>query len=132
MATAQVTKDVEAELLRLEDERARAAMTGDAATLERLVSDDLVYTHSTGRLDTKRSFIESTKSGAVKYRRMERKDTKVTVRDGFAFLTGGIEIDVETGGRTLNLNLRFSNVWERSGGSWRQILWQTTPIPPKA
>jgi ketosteroid isomerase-like protein len=121
----------EAELLRLDDERVRAMMAADAAALERLMSDDIVYTHSSGRLDSKRSFIASIVGGTVKYRRVDRKEVAASLREGFAVLTGRVEIDVETGGRVLNLNLRFCNVWERAGKGWQQIAWQSTPIAPR-
>lgn len=114
----------EAELLRLDDERSRAMTAADTDALERLMSDEIVYTHSSGRLDSKKSFIASIASGTVKYRRILRKDVATTLRDGFAILTGAVEIDVETGGRLLNLNLRFCNVWERTAKGWQQIAWQ--------
>lgn len=124
-------KAIAAELLRLEDERSRAVLAGNIAVLERLMSDDIVYTHSTGRLDTKRSFIASITSGTVKYRRIHRRDAVASVRNGFGFLTGAIEIDVEAGGQLRHLVLRYSNVWEQTPKGWQQILWQTTPIPPQ-
>lgn len=125
MATA-----AEVELLRLDDERLRAMKAADQAALERLMSEDIVYTHSSGRLDSKQSFIASVTSGATKYLRVDRKEAAATLRDGFAVLTGRVEIDVETGGRKLNLNLRFCNVWERTAKGWQQIAWQSTPIAP--
>jgi ketosteroid isomerase-like protein len=118
----------ESEVLRLDEERSRAMTTADTAALERLMSDDVVYTHSSGRLDSKKSFIASIASGTVKYRRIDRKDVATSLREGFAILTGAVEIDVETGGKLLNLNLRFSNVWERTAQGWQQIVWQSTPI----
>ena len=121
----------EAEILKLDEERSRAMIAADAAALERLMSDDIVYTHSSGRLDSKKSFIASVTSGTVKYRRIDRKEVAASLRQGFAILTGAVEIDVETGGRLLNLNLRFSNVWEGTPKGWRQILWQSTPIAPR-
>jgi ketosteroid isomerase-like protein len=122
---------IETEITRLEDERCRAAMAGDAATLGRLMADDIVYTHSSARLDTKASFIESLTSGRLKYRRMHRRGLKVTEREGLAMLTGAIEIDVETGGQVRHLVLRYSNIWAKTATSWQQVLWQTTPIPPQ-
>jgi len=118
----------EAEILKLDEERSRAMIAADAAALERLMSDDIVYTHSSGRLDSKKSFIASIAGGTVKYRRINRKEAATSLREGFAFLTGAVEIDVETGGKVLNLNLRFSNVWERTAKGWHQIVWQSTPI----
>ncbi|HUZ74530.1 MAG TPA: nuclear transport factor 2 family protein [Stellaceae bacterium] len=131
MTSTDDSKTIAADLLRLEDERSRAVMAGDVAVLERLMSDHIVYTHSSGRQDTKRSFIASVTGGAVKYRRIHRRDAAVAVRDGFAFLTGAIEIDVETSGQLRHLVLRYSNVWERTPQGWQQVLWQTTPIPPQ-
>jgi ketosteroid isomerase-like protein len=119
------------ELVRVEDERSRAVLAGDAATLERLMADDIVYTHSNGRQDTKRSFIASITGGTVKYRRIERRNVAVQVRNGFGFLTGAVEIDVEAGGQLRHLVLRYSNVWEQTPKGWQQILWQSTPIPPQ-
>jgi ketosteroid isomerase-like protein len=121
----------EAELLRLDDERSRAMTAADTAALERLMSDDIVYTHSSGRLDSKKSFIASIANGTVKYRRIDRKEVAASLREGFCILTGAVEIDVETGGKLLNLKLRFSNVWERTGKGWQQIVWQSTPIAPR-
>jgi ketosteroid isomerase-like protein len=121
----------DSEVLRLDEERSRAMTTADTAALERLMSDDVVYTHSSGRLDTKKSFIASIASGTVKYHRIAPKNVAMILRDGFAILTGAVEIDVETGGKLLKLNLRFSNVWERSVRGWQQIVWQSTPIAPR-
>jgi ketosteroid isomerase-like protein len=129
MATGQSKQEIEKELLRLDDERSRAMIAADTTILGRLMSNDIVYTHSSGRLDSKSSFIDSLKSGAVKYRRINRREAAVSVRGGYAFLTGAVEIDVDAGGRSLHLNLRFSNVWEETPAGWQQVLWQSTPIP---
>jgi ketosteroid isomerase-like protein len=131
MLTEGDKREIEQQVLRLEDERTRAVLAGDAATLQRLMSDDIVYTHSSARVDTKQSFIASITSGTVKYRRIHRRDVTVSVHEGFAFLTGAIEIDVETGGTLRPLVLRYSNVWESTPKGWQQVLWQSTPIPPK-
>jgi ketosteroid isomerase-like protein len=131
MLTERDKREIEQQVLRLEDERTQAVLAGDAATLERLMAEDIVYTHSSARVDTKKSFIASITSGTVKYRRIHRRDIAVSVREGFAFMTGAIEIDVETGGSVRPLVLRYSNLWESTPKGWQQVLWQTTPIPPK-
>ena len=44
-------------VIELDRKRMNAMAQKDIATLNGLLSDDLVYTHSTGRLDTKHSLI---------------------------------------------------------------------------
>jgi hypothetical protein len=56
----------EAEALAAEAARYAAQTTGDFATLEKLIGDDLVYYHSSSVIDTKKSFIASQTSGNVK------------------------------------------------------------------
>lgn len=50
------------EILALEDQRYRAMVDGDLATLERLLADGLVYTHSSSAVDGKASYLESLRS----------------------------------------------------------------------
>ncbi len=55
--------------LAAEAARYAAQTANDFAAMERLFGDDLVYIHSSTAIDTKASFIESIRSGAVRYRR---------------------------------------------------------------
>ncbi len=50
-------------VIELDRKRMNAMAQKDIATLNALLSDDLVYTHSTGRLDTKHSLIGAMESG---------------------------------------------------------------------
>ena len=43
----------------LEDRRIEAMTKGDVHVLEEILGDDLIYTHTTARIDTKSSFIEA-------------------------------------------------------------------------
>ena len=45
------------EIKALEDRRYRAMLDGDTAVLDELCSDDLIYTHSKGDHDDKRSYL---------------------------------------------------------------------------
>ena len=60
----------------------------DIATLERLLSDDLVYTHSSARLDTKQSLIGNMESGGTVYTAVEPSDVKAQDLGDAVVLTG--------------------------------------------
>ena len=112
------------------EERRCAAMTGsDLATLENLLADTLTYTHSSAVVDDKTSYIESIRSGRVKYLKVERFDTHSQVYGDTVITTGRARIDVQVGGVERHLNMRYANVWIKTPKGWQFALWQSTPIP---
>ena len=51
----------------------------DFALLEKVLADDLTYTHSTGAVDTKATYIGNLKSGKSRYLSVEYEQLKVQV-----------------------------------------------------
>jgi hypothetical protein len=109
-----------------EDLRYAAQITGDIAALERMFGEDLVYTHSSGMIDGKASFIESIKSGKVRYRKMERHDSQVRVFGTLAVLTGRAVFEVSVNGIDSSVRLRFHSIWEKRANGLQFVSWQAT------
>ena len=143
MAQPQGTKDTEArhlpdgevqavkEVVRTEDNRLQAVIRADAAALGRLLADELVYTHSTGRVDTKSSFIQSVQSKELIYEKMEHADLNVRVYGGVALLTGRSAVRVRSArmaGQVQSFEIRFLNVYAKKNRAWQQVAWQSTRI----
>ena len=116
----------EAEALAAEQARYAAQMNNDFAAMERMFGDDLVYIHSSTVVDTKASFIESMRSGAVKYRTMTRGDVKVRTFGSVAIITGSGVFEVTARGQDLRLDLLFTVVWARRAGGLQFVSWQAT------
>ena len=55
----------------------RPSLAADAAALDELLADSLLYTHSNGAVDTKASFIDALTSGRLKYRAVRRLEADV-------------------------------------------------------
>ena len=72
----------------LDRKRMQAMAKKDVATLEAVLADDLVYTHSSARLDTKRSLIDAMVSGATVYTGVEPSDVKAQDLGDTVVLTG--------------------------------------------
>ena len=117
------------EVTRLEDQRCQALVTNDFATMQTLFSDDLMYTHSSAKVDTKASYIESMRSGQVKYKKMDREDVSMHVHGDAVFITGKARITVQVQGEEKLINARYSNVWVKTNKGWQFALWHATPIP---
>ncbi len=58
-------------IIELDRQRMTAMAEKDVATLNKLVADDLIYTHSSARIDTKKSLIGAMESGATVYTAVE-------------------------------------------------------------
>jgi hypothetical protein len=122
----QAATITEAEALRAEDARYAAQMSNDFAAMERLFGDDLVYIHSSTVIDTKASFIESMRSGAVKYHAMTRGDVKVRTYGSVAIIAGSGSFQVTARGQDLRLELLFHAVWAKRAAGVQFVSWQAT------
>jgi ketosteroid isomerase-like protein len=117
------------------DKVRRAAMiSADIDKVSSLVSDDLVYTHSSGKVDDKKSLLDAIRSGALDYEKIEPRDTVVRAKGGTVVVTGFVSIAVKTPDGLKSFDARFTAVHMRSKeGNWQLMAWQTTrlPEPPK-
>ena len=118
----------EKDILALEDERFSAMIARDFPRLQLLVHDDLMYTHSSGVVDGKASWLDSMKSGRVKYKKANCSERKVRLFGDTALITGRALIDAEIGGQAKTLKLLFLNAWTRTPQGWKFVAWQSTPL----
>src|SRR5215813_1685705 len=113
----------------LDKKRMNAMAQKDIATLNALLSDELVYTHSTARLDTKRSLIGNMESGSTVYTSVEPSDVKAQDLGDTVVLTGSCRIGVMSGGQPNSFGVRFTDVYANKGGRWQMVAWQSTRLP---
>ncbi len=113
----------------LDKERMTAMAQKDIATLKALLSDDLIYTHSTARLDTKQSLIGNMESGSTVYTAVEPSDVKAQDLGDAVVLTGACRIGVMSQGRPNSFSVRFTDVYANKGGQWQMVTWQSTRLP---
>ena len=106
-----------------------AMSQGDIGTLNALIADELVYTHSSARLDTKQSLIENMQTGKTVYTAVVPSDVKAQDCGDTVVLTGNARISVKSGGNAMNFGVRFTDVWVNKGGNWQMVAWQSTKTP---
>jgi ketosteroid isomerase-like protein len=116
-------------VIALDAQRMTAMSQGDVGTLNALISDDLVYTHSSARLDTKQSLIENMQTGKTVYTAVVPSDVKAQDCGDTVVLTGVARISVNSGGNAMNFGVRFTDVWVNKGGNWQMVTWQSTKLP---
>jgi ketosteroid isomerase-like protein len=116
-------------IIDLDKKRMTAMAQKDIATLNTLLSDDLVYTHSSARLDTKQSLIGAMQSGATVYSSVVPSDVKAQDCGDTVILTGVARIGVNSGGNAMDFAVRFTDVYASKGGKWQMVTWQSTRLP---
>jgi ketosteroid isomerase-like protein len=100
-----------------------AARAGDTAPLAKLFADELQYSHSNAKLETKQEAIDAIKTGKPNFKLHEQK---VTVYGNTATVRAkATSINPKTG----DLTLSILQVWVKKGGQWQLAQRQTTRLP---
>ncbi len=116
-------------IIELDKKRMNAMAQKDIATLSELIADDLVYTHSSARLDTKASLIGNMESGSTVYTSVVPSDVRAQDLGDTVVLTGSCRISVNAGGRPNSFGVRFTDVYAKRGSRWQMVTWQSTRLP---
>jgi ketosteroid isomerase-like protein len=116
-------------IIDLDKKRMEATVKKDVAALNELIADDLVYTHSSARQDTKKSLIDAMVSGQTVYTGLVPSEVKAQDCGDAVVLTGICRISVMSGGKPNNFGVRFTDVYAKRGGKWQMVVWQSTKLP---
>src|SRR5215472_18201013 len=98
-------------VIALDKQRMDAMAKKDIATLNKLIGDDLIYTHSSARLDTKASLIGNMESGATVYTSVVPSNVKAQDLGDAVVLTGECRISVMSNGKPNSFGVRFTDVY---------------------
>lgn len=128
--TAPLLKgDAEKEVIETEKKRFAALVSDDFAVLDRVLADDLVYTHSSGKNDTKQSYMLSLREGKTKYNAMNTQEQKVRLYGNTAVINGKCLMNVTSSGTIINTRLAYTSVYVRTGNDWQMVAWQSLRVP---
>lgn len=116
-------------IIELDKKRMQAMAAKDIAMLNEVLADDLIYTHSSARLDTKQSLIGNMQSGATVYTSVEPSDVQAQDLGDSVVLTGVCRIKVSSGGKPMAFGVRFTDVYAKRAGRWQMVAWQSTKLP---
>lgn len=112
-------------LLAAEDARFHAQIARDAEAVARGMADECLYTHATGRIQTKKDYIAALAGGFA--------PRAITTQDRTARVFG--KVGVVHGIRIATMGERsmtdsYLAVYVRRDGRWQLLAWQTSPPPP--
>ena len=121
-------------VLHCEQRRRGAMLAGDCAAIEALLSQDIVYVHSTGARDTRDSYLRKIRDGSVRYLRLEWNELQAQLLlPGTALVTGRMDATVLKDGQEKPVRSVFLTVWvaepSASGSAWRLRAHKGTLLP---
>lgn len=123
-STATLSADEKA-VMATEKERFEAQVGKNYDVLDKVLADDLIYTHSNGNTDTKASYIQSIRDGKSKYDAIDIEELKVRVYGKTAVINGICMINATNNGETIKTHLRYTDVYVRKGKQWQMVTWQS-------
>ncbi len=127
MATDTLTQ-TQQDVLAAQRARLDATIAKDRAALERLMAPDLTYVHTSAKLESRDENVGAVLSTGA-YKSFDLAQLLVRVEGDTAVITGTADITFARPDGDTMLPIRFTDVWARRDGQWREIAWQSTRRP---
>lgn len=103
-------------------EKLRAAMiSGNKADLESVVSADLTYGHSGGKIQNKAAFVDDITSKRSDFKTIELTKQSITIQNNVAIVRHVLIADTNDGGKPAHINLGIVLVLKKEKKDWKII-----------
>ncbi|HUR56425.1 MAG TPA: nuclear transport factor 2 family protein [Opitutaceae bacterium] len=113
-------------VLRADQARLAAMMAGDGPALGRLMSDELKFVHSDGRIESKTEYVKNVMAGDTAYTDAKTSEVQaVEPAPNVVVLIGAQEMRKRLGAAWSEVRLRYMAVWRNENGTWRMFAWQS-------
>ena len=122
-----------AQVLDLQKRFQDATVACDAATLAKLMADDVVFVHGNALVQSKSEFLEAARGWRFRISSFVITDPKVVFFEGGAIVSGVEDIVLgaaAAGEQPRKVQMRVSGVWVARPGGWQLILQQSTSLQP--
>ncbi len=117
------------DILAAEQARCAAMLAADLAALDDLLDPGLCFSHATGAVDDKAQYLAKMAAGRIEYLSIDWSEERVIeLSADSALLTGRMTSSVRVEGTEKVLDNRVLAAWLRTGGTWRIIAFQSTPL----
>lgn len=102
-----------------------AVVKKDIGKLNQLYADDFVFTHGTGHVEGKSSWIKDVENPTKKFTSREHDSTLVELHDNVAIVTGSLTITRSDAGKLVRYGIRYVRVFAIRNKSWQLISHRT-------
>jgi hypothetical protein len=117
------------EILALEQGRFKAMCAADLAELGRLLHRDLQYTHSSGVVDSKTSYLRGVQGKLWTYQDIKTSNETVSFYGKTALVHCRLQIDLKVKDVQKHVDSLALTVWVEDEGRWQVAAVHSTPHP---
>ena len=119
------------ELLKLENEFARAVISNDADAVDGFLADDWIIVDPDGGIIDKARFLGVIKSGALSHEMMESADLRVRLYGNTAVVTGLTTTKGKFMGQDFTSCERATDIFVKQNDRWQCVFTQLTRFTKK-
>jgi hypothetical protein len=106
-----------------------AMINADKPTLEKLTADELSYGHSSGKVETKKDFIENIVSGKSDFVTIELTNQTIQITGNTAVVRHALSATNNDNGKPGTVKLLILLVWQKQKGNWKLLARQAVKTP---
>ena len=132
-ARAESAAEIEKLVARLDTEYQAAVKANDAATMDRILADDMVLITGRGKVFTKADLLRDAREKSTTYEKQDEFEQKVRVfGDHTAVVTALLWIKGTSGGQTSDRKFWFSDTYVKTAKGWKYALGQASIALPES
>jgi len=103
----------------------RAVVQKNISCLQKHFADDFKFTHGTGIIDNKESWIGKAYASRVQYQSREHDSTNVELHNDIAVVTGILKVILPPGGSRYGYGIRYQRIYRLTKNVWQMISHRT-------
>ena len=112
-----------------EDQLKLAMLNSDISALERLISNNLIFTNHLGQLMSKQDDLQAHRSGILKINQITLSEQKIMPLENTVVVSVKASINGSFDGTSSDNDFRFTRVWSKSDSdSWQVIAGHSSVI----
>jgi len=118
----------EAAVARAVDALSKAMIAADKAALESLTAEELSYGHSSPKVDTRASFVDSIVTGKSAFKTIDLTRQTIQVVGDIAIVRAHFSSDIIPEGKPGHVELEMLMIWQKRGGAWKLLARQAFKV----
>src|SRR5262252_6144961 len=125
------TKDAENELLKWEDDFAKAVVSNNAEAIGKFLADDWVIVDPDGSIINRERFLNVIRSGLLSHELMKSENMQVRSYGDCAVVSGLTRTKAKFGGQEFTTQERATDIFVKRAGRWQCVFSQLTTFKQK-